>query len=241
MRQLTIIGGGSSIKEGLALGLWDFLKDKYTFGCNYSYKYFVPTVQFFVDYKFWIDERMRMSHLPLIIGNFHRDILKDKPNNLHMFKQTAQFDPTLKTGVYKSSLCGLFALTMGIYLLGEGDIFLLGMDYGEVRKADAGNASFTKGAEKDEKGNPITHFYQGEILHRGIGKVSYYNDSGRVRKDYEPYLTVKNVKIYNVSPISKIPEDIIPKISYDEFFKRLDYKIDQQEERKAILDKLKSL
>ena len=40
MKQIIIVGGGTSIKEGISKGLWSKLDNKYTFGLNYSYKYF---------------------------------------------------------------------------------------------------------------------------------------------------------------------------------------------------------
>jgi len=36
-KQLTIIGGGESVKEGIEKDLWNKLQNKLTFGLNYSY------------------------------------------------------------------------------------------------------------------------------------------------------------------------------------------------------------
>jgi len=90
---------------------------------------------------------------------------------------------------------------------------------------------------RDDKKRPLTHFYQGEINHRGVGKISYYNEKARANRDFGVYKDEKKVKIYNVSLVSKI--GVFPKISYEEFFKRLDKQVCNQDSlRKYIKEKL---
>ncbi|GAH30598.1 unnamed protein product, partial [marine sediment metagenome] len=62
----------------------------------------------------------------------------------------------------KYRLTGIFALDVGIDLLEEGEIFLLGYDYSEYKN------------KKDTKKRKVTHFYQEQIEHRGIGHAEYY-------------------------------------------------------------------
>jgi hypothetical protein len=76
------------------------------------------------------------------------------------------------------------------------------------------------------KTRPLTHFYQDNknIKHRGIGKTNYYEGKNRPERDFGVYRKQTRIRIYNVSLNSKIPNNIFPKISYDEFFKKLDDK-----------------
>lgn len=243
-RQIIIIGGGASIKEGISKDLWDKIKDKFVVGLNYSFHHFKnPTFQCFVDNTFYNENYDKISYLPLIIGS--KKQVKKILSNTILIPAISKYYRDIKHGIYKNSLVGIYALSLAIYLAKSGDeIFLLGMDYGEARKSD-----FTKFAKspqelnelmiRDNKNRPLTHYYQGEIIHRGISKINYYNAKDRAEKDYGCYKEVKDIKIYNVSLISKIPENIFPKLSYDEFFKCLNKDVyDQDELRKEILYKL---
>lgn len=229
-KQLIIIGGGTSINEGIKKGLWKNLETKFTFGLNYSYRYYQnSTCQLYVDDNFYKEEiQKELKNHPLIIGKHHASIAKIVNPNTIMLPPIAKYYRNIANGIYKSSLCGLFALTLGIYLLDEGEIFLLGYDY--------------SGQGKDEKNRTITHFYQEDktIRHRGIGKINYYTTKGRAEKDFEPYKNEKKVKIYNVSMISKIPT--FPKITYDDFFKLLDTTSHNQDQlRDCIKEKLRKV
>ncbi len=240
--QLVLIGGGTSVKEGISKGLWNKLNNRFTIGCNYSFNWFISTFQTYVDGNeqkdFYYKERNNMKDLPLIIGNKLKIPLL--PNTIGISGATT-YHRDLLHGVYKVSLSGIYALSLAIWLLDIGEIFILGMDYGELRKKD-----FEKFATspqelgeltvKDEKGRAMTHWYQGKLEHRGIGQVSHFNSKGRVDKDYSIYEKEEKIKIYNVSLVSKIKQ--FEKISYDEFFKKLDNnKYDQTELRQWIRKK----
>lgn len=256
-KQLIIIGGGTSKKEGLSKDLWSKLNGKLTFGLNYSYKCFKSTVQMFVDELFYNEQHKELKTLSLIIGKFHKHIIcykckGQKPmikscnhcnklgyipkfSNTIMLKDTINYNRNLKKGVYKSALVGLFALSIGIYLLNEGDeIYLLGYDFGNLNN------------NRDKKGRLFTHSYQGELEHRGIGKVSYYNSAGKIKgkiradEDFGVFADEKKIKIYNVSPNSKI--NIFEKIDYDTFFNKLDKETFNQEElREWIKEKIRRI
>lgn len=61
---------------------------------------------------------------------------------------------------------------------------------------------------------------------------------GRAGKDFGVYRDEKKIKIYNVSPKSHI--NIFDKISYEDFFKKLDKNTYNQDElRQHIKNKLK--
>lgn len=226
--QCIILGGGVSIKEEIAKGLWKKLENHFVIGLNYSYNFFDSTILSYVDGsgQFYDDERKKekFQKLPLIIGKKPGDI-KILPNTIILQTNDVKYFRDIKLGCYKSNLVGLFALSLAIYLLDEGEIYLLGYDYGFIN------------GEKDNKGRRITHFYQGEIKHRGIGKTNYFDTVGRADKDFGVYKNEKKVKIYNVSMKSKI--NTFPKISYDEFFKRLgNQKYDQNIIREYIRKEL---
>ncbi len=221
-KQLILIGGGASITEGIDKGLWQRLEGTWTIGLNYSYKYFLSTCLCFVDKDFYFQEKLDSQ--PLIIGNSN-GIKEDKqlPNTI-VIRDTAKYDRNLTLGIYKASLVGLYALSLAIYLLDEGEIYLLGYDYD------------SQGRDKDK--NFLTHFYQGDFRHRGIGKVNYYQSKGRTDRDFGVYKNEKKIKIYNVGLESKI--DVFPKLSYDQFFKQLDKRnYHQNFIKEYIIEKLK--
>jgi len=236
-KQLVIIGSGVSLKEGIEKGLWEKLKGKWTIGLNYSYNFFDSTMLCYVDNPFYKEEskKEKFQKLPLIVGKEHNQ-LKTLPNTITLKTNDAKYYRDVKLGIYKSNLCGLFALSLAIYLLDEGTIFLLGYDNCAMGKAKDGRA--------------LTHFYQGQINHRGIGKINYFNgihkknkkskEPGKkfVDRDFDVYKDEKKVKIYNVSVMSKINTFI--KGGYGFFFENLDkQEYDQDQIREYVKGKLK--
>lgn len=245
-KQLIIIGGGYSITEGIDKGLWSTLEGSFTMGLNYSYHYYDSTLQSYVDHDFYAKNKDDLEALPLIVGK-HHNTLKYYKNTIAL-RTTNKYSRDLSTGVYNSCLSGIFALSLGIYLLGEGEIYLLGYDYGDVRtnKAIASNDDY--GGKTEKKKYPITHFYQGDIKHRGIGKVNYYNGvigrkgerQPRADWDFRVYNKESKVKIYNVSINSKIT--VFPKLSYKEFFEKLSSERSEQEVlREMVRAKLEAI
>jgi len=224
-KQAIIIGGGSSLKEGINMNLWNILKNRFVIGINYSFKFFTdPTVQCFVDFDFYNNESKNLSKLGLIIGKHHKNL--KLLSNTVLLPCSGKFNANLKEGVYKGSLTGLFALTLTSHLLDTGEIFLLGYDEGSVNN------------NLDSKNRKITHWYQNEIEHRGIGKTSYYEKYNRGNDDFEIYLKKSKCKIYNVSLNSKIT--CFDKLSYLEFFNKLDYTKEYYNQTK-LRDYIKSL
>jgi len=221
--QLILLGGGASIKDGLTLGLWDKLKDKFVIGTNYSYNYFTPTVLACVDWKFYDKEREKLKNLPLIITRQRKKTTDYMPNTIRL-ETSMQYTRDLSGGIYSGVLTGIFSLSLAIYLLESGDIFLLGYDF-----------------TKEKRHNEIaqTHFYQGQINHRGIGKIDYYR-SHSPNDIFTVYSGETKIKIYNVSMNSTISN--FSKIDYTTFFSMLNNNICNQEElRKEIIEKLSKL
>jgi len=217
--QLIILGGGSSLKEGLDLGLWDKIKGHFVVGTNYSYKFFDSTVQVFVDSSFYNKQKIELERLPLIIGQC-RNIKIKLPNTIKI-PSNSVYSRDLKGGIHSAKLSGIYALSLAIYLLNVGEIYLLGYDLGSVSK------------KLDNKNRKITHWYQGQTEHRGVGKVSYYDVRDRGEKDFGCFKNEKDVKIFNVSLNSKI--NVFPKISYEQFFKQLDTETFNQDELRLLI------
>lgn len=222
--QIIIVASGVSLKEGISKGLWDKLKNHFVIGLNYSYNFFDSTILCYADNPFYKEEsgKEEFQNLPLIIGKDHPQ-LKKLPNTITLKTNDVKYYRDVKLGCYKSNLCGIFALSLAIYLLDEGEIYLLGYDYGALGRAKNGRA--------------LTHFYQGQINHRGIGKTNYFDTIDRADKDFGVYANEKKVKIYNVSIMSKINTFI--KCGYGFFFENLDkQEYNQEELRKEIKRKL---
>ena len=206
---VIIIGGGASINEGIKKGLWDKLKGKFSVGCNATYKFFDSTMTCGVDGAFFREQKAELIKLSLVVTRNHHTALKEKWDNMIIMPfSTVEYYQGLKGGVYSNKLAGLFALSIGIYLIGKGDVYLVGFD--------GGNPS----GEKDKIGKEITHFYQNEFRHRGTGKVHYYNRANRMSEVFDRYKKVIDINIKNVSMNSRIPS--FEKISYDDFLIELD-------------------
>ena len=223
--QIIIIGGGSSIKPELKK-LQTTLKNKYVIGLNYIYHYFpFCTFYSYVDHKFYTDELENLKNLPLIIGKYHSNLNNKTHSNTIMLPTRPKYSRDIKKGVYKSSLVGIFALSLAIHLLKEGEVYLLGYDLG----GDLNN--------KDVNGKIITHFYQGEIKHRGIGKCSYYKGYRRGHNDFGCFRDLEGIKIYNIGLESKLEE--FEKINYKEFYDKLhNENLSQDKLRENIKNKL---
>ena len=213
-KQLIIVGGGYSIKEGIHKGLIDELKDKFVCGINYSYRYFDSTCLICLNYNDFYDKnRQELVQLPLILTT-ERPHPSQYEDNTLILPHKIQY-----------RLTGILALDIGCNLLEEGEIFLLGFDYSEYKK------------KKDSKKRPVTHFYQGQIEHRGIGQSKYYHYKDHAKRDFDRFKNMRKIKIYNVSLNSKI--DSFPKISYEQFFDMLNNKkFNQDKLRKDIIKKL---
>ena len=228
-RQCIILGGGSTIAEGISKGLWEKLKHKFVIGINYSYNHFNATFQVYLDYKLYNKNKKDLDKLPLIITKPGKKL----PINTLQIKTLSTYNRDVRKGCYKGSLSGIYSVSLGIRLLDEGDLVLLGYDYDPLKDK---NGKYIK----DKKGRFITHYYQnvpdknGKIIeHRGIGKINYYGAKGRVDRDFTPFKNEKKVRIFNVSLQSKI--NTFPKISYDQFFKMLDKNIYDQTELRAFI------
>jgi len=223
MNQTIIIGGGSSIKEGILLGLQEKLKSTFNVGINYAYKFFDCSILVCVDRPFYERNKKEIKSIPLIICR-HFDNVEYLDNTISIVGIHGTYRRNLVEGVYSPRYSGMFALSLAIFCSEPGDeIYLLGYDYNY------------KG--KTENGRYFTHFYQGKIEHRGVGRISQFRPEN-ARRDYEPFKWEREVKIYNVSLTSLIP--YFDKISYEEFFKRIKPISDKKERLERWTEKLEN-
>lgn len=147
-----IVGGGSSITEGLQKGLIPSLQNECVFVINFAYHDFPATINIFADHEFYLDNKENLDKCGLVIGKNTPKFGKIYPigNNLILLEPAGRYfgKQSLKKGVYSGALSGLFALTTAISL-GFQEIFLLGFDFCAI--------------------NGKTHYYQDDG--RGLGMV----------------------------------------------------------------------
>lgn len=229
-KQLVILGGGASVRpywDGVNKdkGLFELLPKVFACGLNYSYRFVESTVYCGIDEKFFNENFKDIIKLPLFLGKTNYSVTLDYgKNKMYMFNPCRFYDRELLGGIYSSTLAGLFALSTFIKLMEEGsEIFLLGFDYGAT-KDENGHPCI------DQHGRPLTHWYQGKVEHRGIGKTAWYTATSEnpkrkgetvpnAQKEFGVYAGETKVKIYNVNPQSKI--EVFEKISYEQFFTKM--------------------
>lgn len=257
-QQVIIIGGGYSLKKEIDSGLFLKIKDSYTIGTNYSYRYFNSTLLCFIDNKFYESELKGLSKLDLIIGNCVSN--KKLPNTISL-PNSNKYNRDLSRGVY-GLLTGIYALSLAIHLLDVGgEIYLLGFDLG-APKGEIEDKMFhsVKGNKvlrpityngniltpqryiaNDKEGNKLrslTHWYQDELEHPGIGKDHYYYIKDKANIDFNAFKGETKCKIFNVGLDSRI--NLFEKIDYPTFFSKLNnHPVNQDELRVKIRGKLK--
>ena len=121
------------MNEGQEKGLFQKIENKFVIGINFAFKFFNPTFTCFADpisfYKTYYNE---IKDLPLIVGRTTPDIgVKPHPNTIFL-KPSNIYNRTLSNGLYHPFLSGLVALSLAIYLLDVGKIYLLGFDGGKI-------------------------------------------------------------------------------------------------------------
>ena len=244
IKDIVIIGGGLSIKNGISLGLKDYLKDKFVIGCNYSFRHFDLTALCFVDKDFYLptlakkeenkdkypDIHEELGKLPLIIGVAKNPSLGEfiHPNTI-LVKKNSTYSPNPVKFGFMWNLCGLFALQLAGIFEPE-KIFLLGFDW---NKRDP--KTIPTGKDYNGKSDLDIHYYGKEIIHRGSGYLGFYEPHSP--NNYFKWFNNSKSKIYNVSPNSNIQN--FEKIDYTTMFSLLsDVVYDQNKIREEIREKL---
>ncbi len=229
MKRLIIIGAGNSIRAELQNGLWDKLRSEYTFALNDVIYFFEPTVPIFVDWYWYRSRFEAFKNYSLVLGKYDAKIFATHPeikvpdvsdNTIFLHPSNNKYygKESLEKGIYSGALCGCFGLTLGIALDFE-EIYLLGFDFCAID----GKTHFYEKDKLKEQIIGIIKEKDGSIR-CGIGKdkrghyrTGVYNNNSKVY--FDVYKEEKETKIFNVSLKSKI--SLFPKISYKEFYKRL--------------------
>ncbi len=258
-KPIIICGAGNSIPflnslyyrthKGIPMCLESIIKSNYSIGLNHFYHYgCATTFTSFVDSEFYEDTYKDLKALPLVIGKLSPVLKRHQHDITHpntiLFKKSNAYKgkESFKEGVYSAQLVGIWAMSIAI-ALGFKEIYLLGFDCCVV--------------------NGKTHFYQGVIdlkkkrdlfvldkkvgeieIYRGVGKkltkkgekfkTSTYNTPENLNNQwFKPFLKETDVKIYNVSPESKI--DLFEKIDYNIFYSKVkNNHLNQEECRENI-------
>jgi len=208
-KQCIIIGGGKSINEGIEKNLWTKLRDKFTIGCNYAYRYLDCTILTYVDKKFQnenkedlIKHNLRISVLSNDMEQLHGGYYF---HNLEIYRKDKPFN----YGIYRKYLTGIWSLSIAIKLLGRGEIFLLGFDCKTDKKKDINDNNF-----------------HGINVEKQV--VDYDKTKGKINRYLRPFESETDCKIYNVCPDSNI--NTFEKINYDSFFEKLNGEVFNQDE-----------
>ena len=240
-KRAIVVAGGASIREGdwsipsNELPVWPAIQEELTIGINWVFRYFNPTLTLYGDYQFYIAEKEKLKMLPLVFGmqdGYYGNSLKTDwtklyylENNIYLLPNRVDREGILyhginawKYGFYSRYLSGILGINLAV-ALGCTEIMLLGFDCNGT--------------------NGRTHFYQDEFkaYHRaehgksisGVGnrddgrgyRTSLYNQD--FNEKFFPFKKeLDRIKIFNVSMDSGIT--VFPKISYKEFYKRLETK-----------------
>lgn len=272
---VLILGSGASIPFdddkfqnsgcGLDEQFTSIIRNSYSIGLNYFYKYGCPTtLTTFVDAKFYLGDKRDLSQLPFIIGKQDK-LLTDISTNTLLFPIGRQYmgehawnikykmckqcshkiplnDLKVNCPNCKSNLipCGFYHSHLnGIFSLSLA--IALGFKTVYLFGYD--------GCGKDGK----THFYQNQVQDmekfRGVGTVKHpkgqsyrtstYNSPDKMNKIWFAPFKDLNINIYNVSPTSVI--EVFPKITYEQFYKQVaeNQAINQDQARLEIKDYIK--
>jgi len=219
-KQVILLGGGSSVIEGLNKDLWNKIKNTEIWSLNFSYKFmpFLPKKIVWTDRKVFTDNCKEIQIL------YHKGVdlecrfnelysLYPEVKNYPIEKDRRKYDSKLdKIFIGTLGLTGYFALSLAVKQQYD-KIYLLGYDFG--------TPSFN---------DKSTHWYQGlkqnegylPVISNGIANTAVYMDANSAIKssisDFDFYKEW-NDKIVNVSSRTNIHQFKI--ISYDEFFNQL--------------------
>ena len=212
MKEVIIVGGGYSIKEGIEKDLWEKIKYKNVWSLNFAFEFmpFIPTKQIWADTSVW--EKCKDDLLKL--HNNGAQLVCRNYGGYEEYPFIERFDvdsyeynghqPRAPLFLGRLGLVGVFAISYAIRL-GYDKIYLLGYDFG------AANTEIRN-----------THFYQEESeINAGAYADSkiYWEGLYKVKHevaDFKHFEMDSSCKILNVSLDSNIPW--FEKISYKDFF-----------------------
>ena len=221
-KEVILIGAGKSIREGIEKGLWEKIKEKTIWSCNYAFMTmpYLPKRELFSDREFYLKNTNALQAISdegvEIVARYQShyeavgSIIGYQTTRLptgYKGKQALKTDGTPHIYMGEMSLVGTFALSLAI--AEDYDvIYLLGYDFGPT-------------SYEDED----THYYQGklDVWSAGMGKPKVYLDKdGKTLDtvtDFKVFTQEKDIQIFNVSLNSNIP--FFTKISYETFFTKI--------------------
>lgn len=232
LKEIIIIGGGSSIKEGIAVGLKDKIANKCVLGTNYSFKHFDLTALCFIDRDFYRPLHMKQ----------HKDATPDVYEELGKLNYLiigGRRNPDLDNIAHKNTilipcpkkqlgecppLTGIFALAIADYFNPE-NIFLLGYDWDRRNPATTPRGKYYRPTTDRN-----THYYD-DVKHKGNGFLGFYEN--HIPENYFKYFTDSTSKIYNVSLKSNI--NMFEKIDYSKMFELLSPDVCNKEELQKFI------
>jgi len=212
MKSVILVGGGYSIlEEGLVLDLWNKIKGQEIWSLNFAYKTmpYLPTRELWLDKSFFKHQVEELQNLHLQGVQLHAryfDIYAQIPEikTYQITRDEKEFD----NAIYITGLGQVGPFGLSIAIKEKYDvIYLLGYDFGTKSPTDK-----------------QTHYYQDthKVLSSGFRRPDIYllpNGSPvNEIKTFEIF-NKKHDNIWNVSLRSNLP--YFPKISYQEFFKKL--------------------
>lgn len=218
MKDVVIVGGGSSVKEGIEKGLWEQIKDKEVWSLNFAFMFmpYLPKRQLWIDTSFFRNYCNKLQELHSHGVSLHtkknemydQAIYKDK---ITTYEVARNLKEPIKDRLFvgQMGLTGLLALHLAI-IEQYDTIYLLGYDYGTPDLNDR-----------------ITHFYSDKVVENDIKSSGvantrvYLEDNNAPKKNMEDlkFFNDFSNKIYNVSLKSNIT--YFEKISYEEFFNKI--------------------
>lgn len=210
-KDVVIIGGGSSVNEGIEKGLWDRLRESTAevWSINYAFK----VMPFLPDREVWVDGTFFRNNTNILEELNNKGVICcSKKEDRYLYLPQIKQYPIKKTnndkeGIFIGTLGLSGMLALGIAVLeGYNRIFLLGYDFGTTNQ-----------------GVTFTHFYQDktDYISTGVGRPQVYLESfDRPKKNIRDFDFYKDKgEIYNVSLKSHI--NSYPKLSYEEFYEKL--------------------
>jgi hypothetical protein len=221
LKEVIILGAGSSIQTGIDTGLWNKIRGKDIWSLNSMFKImpYNPTRQIWVDVSFFRHEVAELQRLFKegvelhCKSHTHYSFISQRVNQYPCCREREFYKEPMKEVSHifigGHGLVGLFSLSLAVKEEYD-NIYLLGFDWG------------TK-SNNERK----THVYQDKIKDlnirsTGAGKPGIYlkeDDSpNNFIKDFNIYKKEKS-KIWNVSPDSNI--EIFEKIDYNTLYEKI--------------------
>lgn len=211
MPTVIIIGGGSSVREGIDNGLWDKIKGMDIITCNNVIHY----IPYPPKYACWLDvtkkdpgvtQKILETDCIRVTQQLHDARDDDKVVRFPIVKDLNGDESKLTRGLERGVLfagkrmfTGIFAISLALYA-GYNKIYLLGFDW------NVGKGGQAEWYEREDGKNISGIFMQNKKEPRP--DIAEHHDCFKGMAD-----------IINVSEISLIPS--FPKISYGEFFAQI--------------------